>query len=68
MKSFWDSLRTLTLAALSGGVGAAAAPDQNASPTLAQSRTADMSPALKEYRDYAMGGEGNAARGRELWQ
>jgi putative heme-binding domain-containing protein len=67
MKSLWDSLRTLTLAALSGGVGAAVAPGQNASLTPAQSPTPVMSPALKEYRDYAMGAEGNAARGRELF-
>jgi putative heme-binding domain-containing protein len=67
MKSLWDSLRTLTLAALSGGVGAAVAPGQNASLTPAQSPTPVMSPALKEYRDYAMGAEGNAARGQELF-
>jgi putative heme-binding domain-containing protein len=67
MKSLWDSLRTLTLAALSGGVGAAVAPGQNASLTPVQSPTPVMSPALKEYRDYAMGAEGNAARGQELF-
>jgi putative heme-binding domain-containing protein len=67
MKSPWDCLCKLTIAALSGGLGIAVAPGQGASPGPVQSRTVVPSPALKEYRDYAMGGEGNAARGREFF-
>ncbi|HEY0550944.1 MAG TPA: hypothetical protein VGF13_15170, partial [Verrucomicrobiae bacterium] len=35
--------------------------------TSAQNSPADAVRQLREYRDFAMGGEGNAARGRELF-
>ena len=40
---------------------------QGASPTTVPSGTTAAFPALKEYRDFAMGHDGNVTRGRELF-
>src|ERR1043166_403208 len=57
----------LVLIALSLHFGLGHAISQSAPSGLAQARPETTVHSLREYRDYAMGHDGNAARGRELF-